>query len=231
MSDTKDAATDETTNETTDETSKESHNEPNACAPRWVPERIFLRCRAHVSHRAPDAAPDWQPTLPGTLVSLRPLAPTDLEPLYAAASDPRIWAEHPSSDRHERAPFERFFARVIASGGALATLDAASGRLIGSSCYYDWIADERSITIGYTFLAREFWGTGANREMKRLMIDHAFRWAEVVRFNVAPRNARSRAALERIGARPEGERTIEAAGGSEYRLVYAIRRHSTPRGP
>ena len=53
--------------------------------------------------------------------------------------------------------------------------------------------------IGYTFLARSHWGGPANREMKTLMLDHAFRWAKLVWFHVGQNNIRSRKAMIKIG--------------------------------
>ncbi len=76
--------------------------------------------------------------------------------------------------------------------------------------------------IGYTFLVRELWGTGVNREMKQLMLDHAFRWASTVRFHVSPENIPSQRALERIGARLHGRQEIDIDGAPSTRLVYGI---------
>jgi len=119
--------------------------------------------------------PDWQPTLRGERILLRPIRSEDLDALHAAASDPRIWAQHSASTRHERREFERYFAGAIASGGGLVVVEVDTGRLVGSSRFYDWNPAERSVVIGYTFLERAHWGSGTNREMKRLMLAHAFR--------------------------------------------------------
>lgn len=173
----------------------------------------------HAAHQFPD----WQPTLAGSRIRLRPLRAGDLDALHAAASDPLIWEQHSARNRHERAEFERFFEGALASGGALAAAEAGSGRIIGSSRYYEWSPTERSVLVGYTFLVREHWGRGTNREMKRLMLDHAFRWAQVVRFHASPGNLRSRRALEGIGARLEGEHDVLVDGTPSPRAVYAIR--------
>ena len=94
----------------------------------------------------------------------------DFDALHQAASDPLIWAQHSVPDRHERAVFRRFFDGALACGGGLVAQDSATGRLIGSSRYYEWNAADRSVVIGYSFLERAQWGTGTNREMKSLMI-------------------------------------------------------------
>jgi RimJ/RimL family protein N-acetyltransferase len=135
----------------------------------------------------------------------------DLEPLWQVSSDPLVWALHPEPSRAERGGFERFFASGLASGGALTVTDNASGQVIGSSRYYDWDPQRRQVAIGYTFLARAYWGGDANREMKRLMLDHAFKWADTVWFHVAASNLRSRRAMEKIGGHlaHEGQRPLQ----------------------
>ncbi|MEI7658382.1 MAG: GNAT family protein [Phycisphaerae bacterium] len=172
----------------------------------------------------PPATPDWQPTLRGTLIHVRPLRAEDLDALHAAAADPLVWAQHSERDRHERPVFERFFAGAMASGGALAVLDAANGRIVGSSRYYDWNPADRSVVIGYTFLERAAWGGTINRELKRLMVDHAFRFARTVYFHVSPGNVRSQRALERIGAAFHHAQDVPVGGVMSPRLIYRLER-------
>jgi RimJ/RimL family protein N-acetyltransferase len=154
---------------------------------------------------------DLQPQLRGPTLSLRPMSAADLEPLWQVSSDPLVWDLHPEPSRATREGFERFFASGLASGGALIVTDNATGQVIGSSRYYDWDPERREVAIGYTFLARAYWGGTANPEMKRLMLDHAFRWADKVWFHVASSNLRSRRAMEKIGGRltHEGQRPIQ----------------------
>jgi RimJ/RimL family protein N-acetyltransferase len=119
---------------------------------------------------------ELQPTLSGNLVVLRPLRPDDWADLFAVASDPLVWELHPNNDRYQEDVFREFFRGTLESGGALAVLDAKDGRIIGSSRYafYDEAGSE--IEVGWTFLARRYWGGVYNGEMKRLMLDHAFRF-------------------------------------------------------
>lgn len=145
--------------------------------------------------------PDLQPTLAGPTLLLRPLRADDFEPLYAVASDPLIWELHPEFTRWQREVFARYFAAGMASGGALLVTEQATGKILGSSRYYDWNPAERSVAIGFTFLARSHWGGETNRELKRLMLDHAFTFARTAWFHVGPNNLRSRRAMEKIGAR------------------------------
>ena len=176
--------------------------------------------------------PNWRPQLAGARVRLRPLREADRDPLHAAASDPLVWEQHSERNRHERPVFDRFFDAALAlgdspaAGGALVAEDAASGRIIGSSRYYDWNPAGASVVIGYTFLERAQWGTGANREMKRLMLEHAFRWARTAWFHVSPGNLRSRRALEAIGARRDREEMVPVGGVPSPRIIYRIDRPS-----
>jgi RimJ/RimL family protein N-acetyltransferase len=95
--------------------------------------------------------------------------------------------------------FRKVFDSGIESKGALVVIDRAAGRIIGTSRYYEWEPGKGEIAIGYTFIAREYWGGATNFEMKKLMLDHIFRWAHTVWFHIGADNWRSRKALEKIG--------------------------------
>jgi RimJ/RimL family protein N-acetyltransferase len=62
---------------------------------------------------------DYQPVLTGERVELRPLRTDDFDALFAVASDPLIWEQHPASDRYGEEPFRAFFSHAIDSGAAL----------------------------------------------------------------------------------------------------------------
>jgi N-acetyltransferase len=149
---------------------------------------------------------ELQPHLVGDLLELRPLRPEDWESLFAVASDPLIWEQHPAHDRHKEEVFKEFFREALESGGALVVIDRQSQRIIGSSRYFGFDPRKREIEIGWTFLARSHWGGKSNPELKRLMLDHAFRFVESVVFMIGPTNFRSRKALEKIGGVMTGRR-------------------------
>ena len=162
---------------------------------------------------------DLQPTLKGELLTLRPLRPEDFHDLYAVAADPLIWEQHPNRDRHREEVFRQFFHEALESGGALIVIDSDSDQVIGSSRYHAYDLEKSEIEIGWTFLARSRWGGLYNREMKQLMLRHAFRFVKKVVFLVGPQNLRSQRALEKIGAVREGPR-LDASGRDS--LVYQI---------
>jgi len=164
---------------------------------------------------------DLQPVLEGELLRLRPLNPGDFPDLYAVASDPFIWEQHPSNDRHREEVFKEFFREALESGGALIAIDSKDGRVIGSSRFHGYDGEKSEIEIGWTFLARSHWGGIYNREMKQLMLRHAFRFVNSVIFLVGPQNLRSQRAMEKIGGAREGSRTD---GKGRESFVYRITR-------
>jgi RimJ/RimL family protein N-acetyltransferase len=123
------------------------------------------------------------------------------------------------SDRYKEEVFREFFREAMASGGALMAIDTTSGGVIGSSRFHGYDQARSEIEIGWTFLARAYWGGTYNREMKRLMLAHAFKFVTSVVFLVGPRNYRSQKAMEKIGGVRIGTRTD--ASGRES-LVYQM---------
>jgi RimJ/RimL family protein N-acetyltransferase len=162
---------------------------------------------------------DLQPVLKGELLELRPLRAEDWDDLYAVASDPLIWEQHPARNRDEESVFRGFFDDALKSGGAFAVIDAKTRRIIGSSRFHAYDKDRSEVEIGWTFLARSHWGGAYNREMKRLMLAHAFRFVNSVIFCVGLNNLRSQRALEKIGAVRIGQHP-DATGRDSY--VYQI---------
>ena len=149
---------------------------------------------------------EYQPVLKGEFIELRPLRAEDFDVLFAVAADPLIWEQHPASDRYQLAVFRTFFKEALDSGGALIALDADSSQVIGSSRFFAYDAQASQVEIGWTFLARSYWGGRYNAEMKYLMLEHAFRFVDRVVFLVGTGNRRSQRALEKIGARQVGRR-------------------------
>jgi RimJ/RimL family protein N-acetyltransferase len=162
---------------------------------------------------------DPQPVLRGALVEVRPLREDDAPALYAVASDPLIWEQHPAQDRHEPEGFERFFREQLQSGGALIVTDARIGAVIGMSRFHGYSSERSEVEIGWTFLARSHWGGVYNGELKRLMLLHAFRFVQTVVFLVDAENVRSRRAVEKIGGVEVGSR-LDGAGRPS--VVYRI---------
>ena len=150
---------------------------------------------------------DLQPHLQGKLLELRPLATDDWNELFAVASDSLIWEQHPEPDRYTEDVFKTFFQGALESGGAFVIIDRETQQIIGSTRFYGYDAEKSEIEIGWTFLARKYWGGQYNAEMKRLLLNHAFKFVESVVFFVGEENIRSQKAMERVGAIKVGTAT------------------------
>src|SRR4029079_4838552 len=157
---------------------------------------------------------DLQPRLVGESIEVRPLAPDDWESLFEVASDPLIWEQHPARDRYREDVFREFFREALETGSAFVVIDQKTGEMIGSSRYFGFDPEESVVEIGWTFLARAYWGGEYNGELKRLMLDHAFKFVERVVFIIGVTNFRSQKAIEKIGGVRVGRRDKPDANGN-----------------
>lgn len=154
------------------------------------------------------------PVLEGALVRLEPLAPHHAADLAAAAEEDRssygfTWVPRASGiDAYIDAQLARAATGQLAPYAQVAR---SSGRAVGATAYWAprlWPSGDRlcAIEIGFTWLATSAQGTGLNVESKLLLFRHAFENWGVARVDLKTdaRNGRSRAAIERVGARFEG---------------------------
>ena len=168
---------------------------------------------------------DLQPDLRDDVLSLRALTSQDHDALYAAASDPDIWAVHPSQDRWKPEVFRPYFDFLRKEGGTLVARQISDERVIGCSRFYESDDAPGDICIGYTFLVRDHWGGAMNRRMKSLMLSHAFASFKAVWFHIGADNLRSQKATLKLGA--DYIRETGGAGGAAvaphklYRLTKA----------
>ena len=174
---------------------------------------------------------DLQPNLKGELIELRPLRPEDWDDLFSVASDPLIWEQHPESDRYKEDVFKVFFRDALESGGAFVIMDNKSQQIIGSTRFCDYAPEKSEIEIGWTFLARNYWGGRYNRELKRLMLAHAFKFVENVVLLVGQKNIRSQKATERIGGIKDGlVKRPDPSGRSSLSVRYLIKKPKEAEG-
>lgn len=128
------------------------------------------------------------------------------------------------SDRYKEPVFRQYFDEALASGSAFAFVENETNNIIGSCRFYGYEADKSEIEIGWTFLGCEYWGGIYNREIKRLLLDHAFHFVQTVVFWVGEENIRSRRAMEKIGGvLREGRHSRELSGDDPY-VIYEIRK-------
>lgn len=172
---------------------------------------------------------ELQPRLAGELLEIRPLRAEDWESLFAIASDPLIWVQHPASDRYQEEVFKEFFREALESGGAFVVVDRKTQKTIGSSRYFGFDPVKSEIEIGWTFLARSHWGGRYNGELKRLMLDHAFKFVQSVVFLIGPANVRSQKAVEKIGGVLIERREKAIRGEAVEQVVYQIKKPTVRR--
>jgi RimJ/RimL family protein N-acetyltransferase len=174
---------------------------------------------------------DLQPHLTGELLELRPMRHEDWDELFAVASDPLIWEVHPARDRFKEERFREYFQEGLESGGGLVAIDRKTGRIIGASRYFWHGPNHSELEIGWTFLARAYWGGIYNGEMKRLMLDHAFQSVDKVIFLVGENNIRSRKALRKIGAELTDRRIERTLNGLPLNhVIFEIQKPGGAKG-
>ena len=197
------------------------YNHVRPCA-----RHCFHMSHQESSNQEPNSAAEFelQPHLIGELIEVRPLTPEYWEELFAVASDPMIWEQHPASDRYQEDVFKEFFREALASGGALVVVDRKTQKIIGSSRYFGFDSSKSEVEIGWTFLARSYWGGQYNGELKRLMLDHAFQFVESVVFLIGRTNICSQKAVEKIGGVLIGRREKTIRGESVEQVVYQIKK-------
>jgi len=176
-------------------------------------------------------------TLEGRHIRLEPLDDTHFEGLCAIAFDEALWRLQVSR-MHDREDLRQYVALARADqlrGSALpfATIDRASGQVVGSTRFGNIERTHRRVEIGWTWLARPWQRTAANTEAKLLMLTHAFeRWGCLrVELKTDVLNEQSRRAMLRIGAREEGilRSHMQAWDGRRRDTVYfSILDHEWP---
>ncbi|MES2131033.1 MAG: GNAT family N-acetyltransferase [Bacteroidota bacterium] len=168
---------------------------------------------------------ELQPTLSNEFIKIQPLKSEDFEALYAVASDPLLWEQHPNKDRYKREVFETFFKGAMESKGAFLVFDTKTNKVIGSSRYYEFEPEHKSIAIGYTFIARDHWGGIYNPALKNIMLKHAFQFVDSVTLHVGAVNIRSQKAVERLGAKKINEIEIAYYGEPDkLNFVYELKK-------
>lgn len=164
-----------------------------------------------------------QPVLENDQAILQPLTENDFAALYAVASDPLIWEQHPNRDRWKEEVFRNYFEGAMQSGGAFKVIDKATGKVAGCTRMYDYNEQDDSICIGYTFYGREYWGKGLNHSVKAMMLDYLFQFVSRVHFHIGAVNVRSQVSITRLGARKVGEQELAYFGEApKPNYIYSI---------
>ena len=166
-----------------------------------------------------------QSILENDKIILYPLHEQDFEDLFAVSSDPKIWEQHPNKDRWKKEVFKTFFDGAIQSKGAFKIVDKTRNTVIGCTRFYDYNPQESSILIGYTFYAKEYWGSGTNHSVKKLMLDYIFQFVSTVCFHVGAENIRSQIAISRLGTTKIDEQEVTYFGEQpKLNYVYSLKK-------
>ena len=164
-------------------------------------------------------------------IELQELTESHIKKMRSLSSDRDVWTWY-TSDLTDPDDLESWMMNRLkeARDGAkmsYAVIDRSSGKVAGSTSYghIDW--QEKCIEIGWTWLGKEFIGSGINKHMKFLMLKHAFEVMEIQRLELRTdeENGRSRRAMEKIGAQHDGTlRNHRATQGGRRRntVVYSI---------
>jgi RimJ/RimL family protein N-acetyltransferase len=155
------------------------------------------------------------------LVRVEPLVERHRDGLRAAMD------ESPEIFRYMAYPgFEPWFEQALAADGEIPFAVLVDGREVGSTRYMNIEPEHRRVEIGWTWLVRSQWRTGANVETKLLLLEHAFeRWGAMrVEFKTDARNLQTRGSLLALGARFEGvfRKHMLLPGGVRDSAWYAI---------
>ena len=169
--------------------------------------------------------------LRGKNIELRPLEPETLDELFSVAQDPEIW-RLTSVDYSVRENFYPSFnsalqGRELGNSYPFVICLADSLEIIGTTRLLEIVPQDRKLEIGVTWLASQHWGTGVNAECKYLLLEYCFESLNAIRvqFRAKAENARSRRALEKIGATFEGvlrKDKIEPSGQSRNTAFYSV---------
>lgn len=164
-------------------------------------------------------------------VRLRPLELADFAALKEVAFDPELWL-YTLTAAHtpvELAAYLRqaLLGREQCQRYPFVIIDRLTGRIAGSTSYYNCNLDEKRLSIGYTWVGRDFQRSGLNRACKHLLLNHAFGnlGCERVELETDARNWKSREAMSRMGATEEGvlrSHRITQGGRRRDTVIFSI---------
>src|ERR1700694_2328833 len=163
-------------------------------------------------------------TLTGQVVSLEPLSMTHADALLEAAQSEEIWL-HTLDKPRTTAAMHDYIARALGerdnkTGIPFAVRLIQTNRFIGSTRYVNIAPPRRGLEIGFTWYTPHYWRTAVNTECKYLLLKHAFETLRYIRveFQANSENARSRAAILRLGATEEGTLRVRMVRGDGQRF-------------
>ena len=141
---------------------------------------------------------------------LRPLEATDFAALKPVAFDAELW-KYTLTACHTPVELAAYLQQALQGRAKglrypFVIIDRLTGQLAGSTSYYNVDLNEQKLSIGYTWVGKDFQRSGLNRACKHLLLNHAFGslGCERVELETDSRNWKSREAMARMGATEEG---------------------------
>jgi RimJ/RimL family protein N-acetyltransferase len=180
----------------------------------------------------PPSAADLRGRFVGRRVVVEPLTIEHEAGLVQAAVDAEMFQWMPVDMASSREALHDWVATTLAAAQTgrevpYTILDVASGRVLGSTRFLDLRLEHLRAEIGWSWITRSAWGNGVNVETKLLLLGHAFERVGLrrVEFKTDARNARSRGALEALGAQFEGifrKHMVVRDGGARDSAYYSV---------
>ena len=172
----------------------------------------------------------WQPVLTGHTICVQPLTVANYPEVEACARELATWADYPTPGMRDTGDITPWFTGGPQQARALAIVYRPEQKIIGTTRYYDVPDDEDGVGIGFTFLAASYRFAGAtNADLKRIMLEHAFKSFSSVWFHVLPGNSRSQAAVLKLGAVEIGLRTLLLTDKPREFVCFRIGRSGSPK--
>ena len=134
-------------------------------------------------------------------VLLKQTTKEDFDDLYAIGGLPHMWEQHSQTDRYKKDIFFEYLDGGLENDlGCFTIIKKQENKVIGWSRFYTYNKNDPSVRIGYTFIGSDYWGTSINFITKKLMIDFAFEFVEVVYFDIYSKNFRSQRSVMKLGS-------------------------------
>lgn len=144
-------------------------------------------------------------------VLLRPLKATDHALLLPfSENEPELWeyALVPARNAEELTNYieQALQGRKTQTAYPFLIIDKQNGKIAGSTRFYAINSKDACISIGFTWIGKQFQRTGLNRSMKALMLNYIFQTLQFERleFRADAQNLKSIAAIKSLGAQMEG---------------------------
>ena len=175
--------------------------------------------------------------LENDVVQLRPIELGDVEGILEAASDQQVWV-HMSDTLLTRAAVLDYTEKAVKEREAgqshrFVIISKETGRIIGSTTFFDISPAHKRLEIGYTWLNPNYWRTNINTNCKYLLLMYCFeQWGmHRVQIKTDHENLRSQKAIERIGATKEGvlrNHMIRKDGTTRHTVMYSVIKEDWP---